>query len=466
MSLNGHPFYFINLLRSERNSYDDGLFQRFLVCAPKPPYISAAQMRATPKPKITLHCMFYFVHCLHFGQRHNYTFEKAALDIIDIEYDLAKNRVMIANEFDSFFGASIGKTITLMVRLAMCIKALKTAVISISNLPNVDNDNITPQFAKACEELILTLPAQTFIIDVDTVRRAKKLLDYFNLNKLILSSYAIDPYGSFDEAFDKICEVRPKIEYLSPYFASLNSKIRRFMKRAFQIKATKMNASKLSFNNLNCEEAQFVFNELEQMQLGRISNNQAKNKLWVNYFTRCSSHDLLNNPQLGENILGMGLNLTAVIEILQETEELDKKKQKELNANSKRQSSSSSAGSYATCSSESGDMSPKRRKLAKNKKGSKAIVYDKQHGGIPIIKEKIRAIVDQYEYTSDNDMPPMSIDSGRATNEIENDNYDSEQLLTETEEAHTDSEILSNESQNEHVDIEGNIYFSNFKIHF
>jgi hypothetical protein len=104
MVLLGHPYYFINLLKMERNSYDDGLFQRFLMIAPMPPYITAKQMRETPKTKISLHCIFYLVHIIHYNKRINYTFSEESLAIIDIEFDLARSRVQICNEFDSFFG--------------------------------------------------------------------------------------------------------------------------------------------------------------------------------------------------------------------------------------------------------------------------------------------------------------------------------------------------------------------------
>ena len=32
----GHPCSFIRLIKEENESFDDGLFQRFLMCAPKP----------------------------------------------------------------------------------------------------------------------------------------------------------------------------------------------------------------------------------------------------------------------------------------------------------------------------------------------------------------------------------------------------------------------------------------------
>ena len=89
----GHPYYFVNLLNQERNNYDDGLFQRFLMLAPSPPFITAKQMREAPTTEISIHCIFYFIHVLHYQQKRNYIFSNEAAIIIDTELDINKHRV-------------------------------------------------------------------------------------------------------------------------------------------------------------------------------------------------------------------------------------------------------------------------------------------------------------------------------------------------------------------------------------
>jgi len=323
----------------------------------------------------------------------------------------------------------------------MCLKALNVACLLINSLEDADNEIITANFANQCLEIVNNMGADAFIIELDIIRRAKKLLDYFNMNKLILSSYMVDPYCSFDEAFDKICELRPRNEHLSPYFASLPAKTRRFMKRAFQIPHTKFNASVLSFNNLNVEEAVHIFNQLEQLQLGNTFDDKAKNKMHVNYFRRCSSNDLISRPELGANILGMGLNLTEVIQLLQQTEEADEKKRLEAlleeNENSKRLSSSQES-TMDNCGS------PKRRKLSNNKKASKKTIIDKKHGYIPIRKEKITSSIGQsvYDLNSENENISNIFITPNDSSDSNND-YE-----TEAEQAVQNFES-SNENENE-----------------
>jgi hypothetical protein len=104
ISFNGHPIQVINLLRNERFSFDDGLFQRFLMSAPKPARIFTKDIRSAPKTIISLHCIFYFIHIVHHDNKRNYTFTPEAQDVIDKYFDDNKNKVEILNEFDFFAG--------------------------------------------------------------------------------------------------------------------------------------------------------------------------------------------------------------------------------------------------------------------------------------------------------------------------------------------------------------------------
>ncbi len=68
MCLNGHPFSFIEAFTYEKNSYDDGLFQRFFVSCPAPTVYLSADILSTPEPKISLLCIFYYIYKKHSSQ--------------------------------------------------------------------------------------------------------------------------------------------------------------------------------------------------------------------------------------------------------------------------------------------------------------------------------------------------------------------------------------------------------------
>ncbi len=101
----GHPFFFINVLFNERNTYDDGLLQRFLLCSPIAPMILARAMRLiTGRSILSLHCLFYLIYMIHFGKRRNYTFSADSLDLLDSTFDQLRVWALAANQIDPFYG--------------------------------------------------------------------------------------------------------------------------------------------------------------------------------------------------------------------------------------------------------------------------------------------------------------------------------------------------------------------------
>lgn len=224
-----------------------------------------------------------------------------------------------------------GKALTHLVRLCMMLKTLNVACTKLLGTVDSTKLDITPEFYGVCVQLADTIEPSAFVIEADLVERAKRFLDYFNLNKLILSSYSIDPTGSFDQAFEKICENRPNQLAVTVQFCSLPSKTLRFMKKAFQVTFSKFNASRLSGNNLLADEARDIFNRLQNLELGSImTEKNERNNQTVTYFKRVKAATIRQRPDLGQLILDMGLNLTNVLELLEETEE------RELGVTSKR----------------------------------------------------------------------------------------------------------------------------------
>jgi hypothetical protein len=103
MVMLGHPIYFVNSLKSERHTYDDGLFQRIIMNCPTPPDCSAEDMREPTTSDITLTAIMFFIHILHSTKR-EYTFTSSATIIINKQYNLYKRLVRLANEYDPYLG--------------------------------------------------------------------------------------------------------------------------------------------------------------------------------------------------------------------------------------------------------------------------------------------------------------------------------------------------------------------------
>ena len=58
----GHPAQFIDAMKNEKSSQDDGLIQRFLLCAPNPIFLSAQEINQAPDLICALDNILLFIH--------------------------------------------------------------------------------------------------------------------------------------------------------------------------------------------------------------------------------------------------------------------------------------------------------------------------------------------------------------------------------------------------------------------
>lgn len=97
----GHPFQFIKMLKEERDGFDDGLIQRFLLSVPKPHYIKATQIRNAKKPKISLFSILFAIYNLYKNQV-NFKPSDVSLEVFDDIYSTNQNLIEKANTCDIF----------------------------------------------------------------------------------------------------------------------------------------------------------------------------------------------------------------------------------------------------------------------------------------------------------------------------------------------------------------------------
>jgi len=67
-------------------------------------------------------------------------------------------------------------------------------------------------------------------------------------------------------------------------------------------------------------EVNEVFKNLENLQLGYQEIETANNSHKVNWFYRVSAHQVIENPEIGQVLIDLGLNLKQVIKTLEDTE--------------------------------------------------------------------------------------------------------------------------------------------------
>ncbi|RNA03124.1 hypothetical protein BpHYR1_006468, partial [Brachionus plicatilis] len=89
-----HPPTFIDLIKNEVNQKDDGLIQRFHLCAPKPSFLNANEIIDAEKPECSLDVLFYIIF---------------KLNEIGTEYILSKEATIEFNQIYSDFKSLIQK---------------------------------------------------------------------------------------------------------------------------------------------------------------------------------------------------------------------------------------------------------------------------------------------------------------------------------------------------------------------
>ena len=215
----------------------------------------------------------------------------------------------------------IGKSLTQEVRLCMIIQSLNFAIETIHEFNDSNHStDITQAFAIQCNQLIANINPEAFIVSLEIATMARNMVDYFNLNKLVLCSYPVDPELTFNDAYQKILNDRPNFKAISVQFENYPPKVLHWMKKAMLADVSSFNASRLSQGNLKKEECDIVFHHLTDLLLGQSKIVKANNQHSVNIFTRIKSIELKQSSDLGQTIQDMGLNLKEVIKNLEDVE--------------------------------------------------------------------------------------------------------------------------------------------------
>ncbi len=97
----GHPYSYIRCIQEERNFKDDGMMQRFHMCAPEPAYFSANEINQANRNHCSFQKVFYTLSLLH-KKPLNYTLNQDAENYFNTLYTEFKLLVKKCNSFDTF----------------------------------------------------------------------------------------------------------------------------------------------------------------------------------------------------------------------------------------------------------------------------------------------------------------------------------------------------------------------------
>lgn len=215
----------------------------------------------------------------------------------------------------------LGKSFCIFVRLCMILKTFTVACDSLIGVQFANDDELTSELEQTVKELTANSPEDHFIIDVSIANQALSLVHYFNINKLLLATYAIDPLDTFDQTFERICrDQSTKLQIAGP-FSSVEQKKINLMKKILMIDISKVSASRVSNGNASVASVEEAMEMLQRYGLGKIENSQSLNHVNFKVFHKVSHHIISQSAELGELIGNLGLPIQGVLDQLLITEQ-------------------------------------------------------------------------------------------------------------------------------------------------
>lgn len=153
--------------------------------------------------------------------------------------------------------------------------------------------------------------------------KAKNMNDYFNMNKLLLARYHIDPNQSYDTNLDQLLTNYTNKATASNNTLGLTEEQQKVMRGIMTYKSTRVIPSKISHGNYETQFALECMEFLAQLGLGQVLTETTKNNRSCKCFYKVSSIALVDNPALGQAVQNIGLSLSQLISQLKSQEEVD-----------------------------------------------------------------------------------------------------------------------------------------------
>jgi hypothetical protein len=201
-------------------------------------------------------------------------------------------------------------------RFCIIIKALETACEQLIMLQGAASPIIVEPFV-ATIRAITTAPDESFfIIDRTIIKRAKVMLDFVNMNKLLLAKYALDTNLSYDENLQKILADYQVKATSTVTFGGATEEQCKQMRKIMLSKDNRVIPSKISHGNFHVNLIEEVMKTLAQYDLGTFLTEIPNNHIPCKVFYKVSIEDISSKPHIGKAIQDLGLTIESVIEVI------------------------------------------------------------------------------------------------------------------------------------------------------
>ena len=196
LCLLGHPQTFIKSIRDEAENRSDGLMQRFLTSCPEPSYFLFDDTElALSKPRLMSMTVFLYVIKIFHTQildekpiLRKYRLDPEARILYGKLHDEYKMMTKMLSKSNVFISCMYAKADTHLIRLSAIHNCLENMFKVISNLEFSNKLVLSKELDERINDAFSKQPSDIFI-SAENVKKAKELLDYFILTRLILAGF-------------------------------------------------------------------------------------------------------------------------------------------------------------------------------------------------------------------------------------------------------------------------------------
>lgn len=305
LTILGHPSVFIRMIAEEKDNFDDGLVQRFLISCPKPSYSSYDEIINTPAPKIALVKILHVICEMHVTPM-EFVLNADGSKCFNKLFTKYRKFVEKCDTHDGFLGAMFGKSITMILRLSGVLSALNSAIGFLNFFPKRNVDCLDGEFmdwVKGNLENFVQLNPSLFDVDGETVLQAANLVEYFNIHKMKLAGYNFQSEKIDLGIIADLLEISNK--------KIINFRLQTIMKKTMEYPSLKVQAIDVySGSRYGLPDVLSAFEELEALDLGVVEVETAKNHKSVHYFVKCKK--LLNDITVSSKLQLFGCSLGKI----------------------------------------------------------------------------------------------------------------------------------------------------------
>lgn len=198
---------------------------------------------------------------------------------------------------------------THMTRFCLILQAISCTTNLLKQFPASNSEKLTNEIQAAFIKIANEISNEAFVINSATVQQAKLLTEYCNINKMLLSSYQINPVLTFDQSISELLRSFMNMPQIAERFTHLDTLTLNKIKKALFLDSSLVEPVDVTNGNGKISKAIVIFKLLEDLKLGTCKEKLGFNNKPYTVFLKVKHSDAKQDPQIGQTVIELGFDL-------------------------------------------------------------------------------------------------------------------------------------------------------------